>query len=140
MHSGEWMLPIIYLISVIKKIRQVNNQIITSNSRGKSKATRLVKLLPCILKWLERVVLGELQVPSALQYRFKIFSGTTQVNTDLNDVCFFLLISRPFKIKNHSFKMWLKDISLSRYLLFSQKPQRSREKWDTVLKILLISI
>ena len=44
----EWLLPIIYFTSPIKKIQageKSNNN--TSNSRGKIKATRLVKLLFC---------------------------------------------------------------------------------------------
>ena len=59
-----------------QEIRQVKNQVIKHEIRKKIKATRLVKFLSCFFKWLECVVLGELQVANALQHRFKIFSGT----------------------------------------------------------------
>ena len=51
--------------------------IIKHQIRTKTKATKLVKFLSCFFKWLDCVVLGELQVSNALQHRFKIFSGTT---------------------------------------------------------------
>ena len=69
-------------ISAIKKKKK--NHI--SNSGGKIKATSLPKLLPCFVKKLQHVVLGELQVPNALQYRFKMLSGRTPRNADQNGV------------------------------------------------------
>ena len=73
-----WMAASNHLINKCnQKIRQVKNQIIKHQIWRKIKATRLVKFLSCFFKWLECVVLGELQVPNALQHRFKIFSGTT---------------------------------------------------------------
>ena len=73
-----WMAASTHLINkCYQKIRQVKNQIIKHQIRRKIKATRLLKFLFCFFKWLERVLLGELQVPNALQHRFKIFSGTT---------------------------------------------------------------
>ena len=65
------------IIKCNQKIRQVKNQVIKHQIRRKIKAIRLVKFLSYFFKWLECVVLGELQVPNALQHRFKIFSGTT---------------------------------------------------------------
>ena len=87
-----------------QEIRQVKNQI-TSNSRAKNKVTKPVKQLSRFFKWLQWVVLGELQVPNALQYRFKIFSSATRMNNGQNSVCFFIsLICRCLEIK-HSLKM-----------------------------------
>ena len=60
-----------------QKIRQVKNQIIERQIGRKIKAPRLVKFLSCFFRWLECVILGELQVLNALQHRFKPFSGTT---------------------------------------------------------------
>ena len=67
-----------YLINKCdQKVTQVKNKIINIKSGRKIKATRLVKFQYFFFKRLECVVIGELQVPNALQYRFKIFSGTT---------------------------------------------------------------
>ena len=71
-----------------QNIRQVKNEIIKHQIRKKNKTTRVVKFLS-FFKWLECVVLGELQVPNALQDRFKILSGTTQMNVDQNGACVF---------------------------------------------------
>ena len=65
-----------YLINY-QKIRHVKNQIIiiTFYCGGKFKATRLVNLLPCFFKLLQSVILGKLQVPNALQYRFRRYDS-----------------------------------------------------------------
>ena len=77
----------LFNISAIKKIRQVKNEIITSNSGRKIKATSLVKLLHCFAKWMLCVALGKLQIPNSLQYRFKTFkSRTTRIIGDQNGV------------------------------------------------------
>ena len=82
----------------------------TSNSERKIKATRLVKTLLCLFKQLECVVLGEVQVPNTLQYRFKIFSGTTQINANKTMPAFFLIVCRSLGIK-YFFKTLLNDNS-----------------------------
>ena len=98
LHSCGWLLPSIYLISARSKKKKKKNHI--SNSGGKIKATSLPKLLPCFVKKLQHVVLGELQVPNALQYRFKMLSGRTPRNADQNGVWFLLLICRSLEIKH----------------------------------------
>ena len=61
----------------------MKNQVITHHIIFRRiKATRLLKLLPCFFKWLWSGVLGELQVPNAIPYHFKIFSGATRINAD----------------------------------------------------------
>ena len=101
LHSCEWLLLIIYLINACdQKIRLVKNQIITHHtlySGVKFKETRLVKLLPCFFKWLQGVVLRELQVLNALQYRFKVFIVATRINADQNDICFFSNYQQIFR-------------------------------------------
>ena len=95
-----------------KKIWQVNNQIILiiikSNSTRNLKTTKLEKLLPCFLKWLNLLHCNKLQASNALQYWFKIFSGTTRIKHHQNDVCFFQIICRSLEIK-HYFKIWLNN-------------------------------
>ena len=72
-----WMAVSNHLINKCdQKIRLVKGQLIKHQIRRKIKATWLEKFLFCFFKWLECVVLGELQFPKALQHRFKIFSGT----------------------------------------------------------------
>ena len=101
LHSCEWLLLIIYLINACdQKIRLVKNQIVTHHilySEVKFKETRLVKLLPCFFKWLQGVVLRELQVPNALHYRFNVFSVATRINADQNGICFFSNYQQIFR-------------------------------------------
>ena len=84
----------------------LSNDAIKKLSRWKIKATRLAKWLTGFFKRLEGVALGELQASNALQYRFKIFSGTTWINASQNGVCIFLIICRSSEIK-HSLTKWL---------------------------------
>ena len=57
-----------------EKVIQAKNQIMKHQVRRKIKASGLVKVLSCFFKWLDCVILRELQVSNALQHRFKIFS------------------------------------------------------------------
>ena len=85
-----WMAASNHLINKCdQKIRQVENQLIKHQIRRKTKATRLEMFLSSFFKWLESVLLGELQIPIALQYRFKIFSGSTKMNANQNGAGFF---------------------------------------------------
>ena len=68
----------------------MKNQVITLHIIFRRfKPTRLLKLLPFFFKWLWSGVLGELQVPSAIQYHFKVFSGAIRINADQDSICFF---------------------------------------------------
>ena len=72
-----------------QKIEQVKNQIIKHQIRKKNRSNEAYEVsvffgVECEVEcevsgveWLECVVLGKFQVPSALQHRFKIFSGIT---------------------------------------------------------------
>ena len=75
----------------------------------------------------------ELQVPTALQYRFKIFNiATGMFKTLIKTVSAFFLIICIFLEIKHSFKMGLNGNSWGDKSLISQKPQRIRKTWDTV--------
>ena len=89
LHSCEWLLPITKIISAIKKLGRWKIKKWNIKSRTKIKVTRLLKFLSRFFRWLECVLLGKLQVPNPLQYRFKTFSGETWRDTDQNGVCFF---------------------------------------------------
>ena len=61
----------LFNMAEIRHVKNENNN--TSNSGEKIKVTRLMKWLPCFFKWLQRVLLGELQISKALRYRFENF-------------------------------------------------------------------
>ena len=85
-----------------------------------------MKLLPCFLKRLERVVLGELQ-PNALQYHFKIFTVQLKQTLIRTVSAFFLIICRSFEMK-YSFKMWLNNNSWSDIFADFSKTPKNYEK------------
>ena len=87
-YSCEWPFPIINHFRSFSAIKKLGRY--TSNSGGKIKTTTYVKLRPCFFKLLERAVVGKLQISKRIKIlKFKIFSGTTLISTDQNDVCFF---------------------------------------------------
>ena len=92
--SCEWLLLIISLTNAIKKIWQVNNQIIITmiiiHQIPKEKLKQL-HLWNCCLVFPNGSSLlqcNKLQASNARQYSFRIFSVTTRINSDQNNVCF----------------------------------------------------
>ena len=107
-----WMAASNYLINQCdQKNRQVKNQIIKHQIRRKIKATRLVKFLSCFFKLVSS--------NSRKHYSIALQFSAVQLKWTLIKT-----VSAPGATDLH----------------ISQKPQRSRKKWDIVLKVLVIWI
>ena len=72
-----------------QKIRQVKNRM-TTHHIAEEKLKKLGFWNWCLIFSNGCIdVIGELQLPNALQYCFKIFSGSNRINDDENDICLF---------------------------------------------------
>ena len=98
----------------------------TSNSGGKIKATRLIKLLSYFSNSWTVLYLASCKSRMHYSITLKIVSGTTLIKMVS---AFFLIVSTSLESK-HLLKLDWTIAFGSRYLLISQKPRRSRGKWD----------